>query len=187
VELWNARYRLALAAFLAIASLQLFPFVTYAQNLGQQPATGQAVEGQTAAQPEGTVLNLVNWGRQRYLSGRCRTCRGDGRGLVFTRPQRGTLGGHGCGNARHIRTVACDRVLDSNGTAGVVLAGIALRMKQASGHYMRPLLHVYFIWDPVVDRRIAGKPLKPTGQCLQLVGPEMHRAQSYEEQVMPTE
>ena len=25
------------------------------------PATGQAVQGQTAAQPEGTVLNLVNW------------------------------------------------------------------------------------------------------------------------------
>ena len=33
----------------------------YAQNLGTQPATGQAVQGQTAAQPEGTVLNLVNW------------------------------------------------------------------------------------------------------------------------------
>jgi len=37
------------------------------------------------------------------------------------------------------------------------------RMKEANGHYMRPLLHVYFIWDPVVHRRIAGKPLKPTG------------------------
>jgi len=37
------------------------------------------------------------------------------------------------------------------------------RTKEASGHYMRPLLHVYFIWDPVVFRRIAGKPLKPTG------------------------
>jgi len=31
------------------------------QNLGAAPATGQAVQGQTAAQPEGTVLNLVNW------------------------------------------------------------------------------------------------------------------------------
>jgi len=64
MRLWNcgnARYRLALAAFLVIASLQLFPLITYAQNLGQQPATGQAVQGQTAAQPEGTVLNLVNW------------------------------------------------------------------------------------------------------------------------------
>jgi hypothetical protein len=39
----------------------MFPLVTHAQNLGQQPATGQAVQGQTAAQPEGTVLNLVNW------------------------------------------------------------------------------------------------------------------------------
>jgi hypothetical protein len=37
------------------------------------------------------------------------------------------------------------------------------QMKEANGHYMRPLLHVYFIWDPVVHRRIAGKPLKPTG------------------------
>ena len=57
----TSRHRLVLAALLAVASLQLFPLMTYAQNLGQQPATGQAVQGQTAAQPEGTVLNLVNW------------------------------------------------------------------------------------------------------------------------------
>lgn len=57
----DARHRLAVAGLLAIVSLQLFPLMTYAQNLGQQPATGQAVQGQTAAQPEGTVLNLVNW------------------------------------------------------------------------------------------------------------------------------
>lgn len=57
----NTRCRLALVVLLAIASLHLFPLVIYAQNLGQQPATGQAVQGQTAAQPEGTVLNFVNW------------------------------------------------------------------------------------------------------------------------------
>jgi hypothetical protein len=57
----TTRYRFALGVLLAIVSLQLFPLVTHAQNLGQQPATGQAVQGQTAAQPEGTVLNLVNW------------------------------------------------------------------------------------------------------------------------------
>ena len=57
----NVERRVALVALLAIASLQLFPLATHAQNLGQQPATGQAVPGQTAAQPEGTVLNLVNW------------------------------------------------------------------------------------------------------------------------------
>src|SRR5258708_14344989 len=64
MRLWNCgnlRYRLALAAFLVIASLQLVPLMTYAQNLGQQPATGQAVQGHTAAPPEGTVLILVNW------------------------------------------------------------------------------------------------------------------------------
>lgn len=55
------RQRLALAGLLVIVSLQFMPLVSYAQNLGQQPATGQAVQGQTAAQPEGAVLNLVNW------------------------------------------------------------------------------------------------------------------------------
>src|SRR5690348_5388097 len=55
------RQRLALGGLLVIVSLQLVPLTTYAQNLGQQPATGQAVQGQTAAQPEGAVLNLVNW------------------------------------------------------------------------------------------------------------------------------
>jgi len=57
----DARYRFALVSLLVVVSLQLFPLMSNAQNLGQQPATGQAVQGQTAAQPEGTVLNLVNW------------------------------------------------------------------------------------------------------------------------------
>src|SRR5260370_28849567 len=35
--------------------------VSVAQNLGNAPATGQAVQGQTASQPEGAFLNLVNW------------------------------------------------------------------------------------------------------------------------------
>src|SRR5215469_15952408 len=57
----NARYRIALVSFFVIVLLHLSLLMTHAQNLGQQPATGQAVQGQTAAQPEGTVLNLVNW------------------------------------------------------------------------------------------------------------------------------
>jgi len=56
----DLRHRSALAGLLAIVLLQVSP-ICYAQNLGGQPATGQAVQGQTAAQPEGTVLNLVNW------------------------------------------------------------------------------------------------------------------------------
>lgn len=60
-ECENARHRIAFIGLFLIALLQLFPLTTYAQNLGQSPATGQAVQGQTAAQPEGTVLNLVNW------------------------------------------------------------------------------------------------------------------------------
>ena len=50
----------AVACLVVIVCLQLIS-VGYGQNLGTQPATGQAVQGQTAAQPEGTVLNLVNW------------------------------------------------------------------------------------------------------------------------------
>ncbi|MGD0466736.1 MAG: hypothetical protein ABSA54_00015 [Terriglobales bacterium] len=56
----HRQHQFAFACLIAIVCLQL-TFVCYAQNLGSQPATGQAVQGQTAAQPEGTVLNLVNW------------------------------------------------------------------------------------------------------------------------------
>jgi hypothetical protein len=37
------------------------PAASVAQNLGTAPATGQAVQGQTASQPEGAFLNAVNW------------------------------------------------------------------------------------------------------------------------------
>jgi hypothetical protein len=56
----NLRHRFAFACLLTVVLFQLAP-VSCAQNLGTAPATGQAVQGQTAAQPEGTVLNLVNW------------------------------------------------------------------------------------------------------------------------------
>lgn len=35
--------------------------IVWAQNLGGQPATNVAVQGQTAAQPEGAFLNFINW------------------------------------------------------------------------------------------------------------------------------
>ena len=38
----------------------------------------------------------------------------------------------------------------------------------AGGFYMRPLLHAYLIWDPVLHRRLAGKPLKPKGELFSL-------------------
>lgn len=44
-----------------IILFQLSPMLTHAQNLGGTPATNKAVQGQTAAQPEGAFLNLVNW------------------------------------------------------------------------------------------------------------------------------
>ena len=42
------------------------------------------------------------------------------------------------------------------------------RGKETSACYMRPLLHVYFIWDPVVHHRVSGKPLKPSGNPFNL-------------------
>jgi hypothetical protein len=62
LSIWGKRQqRLVLVFLWTILVLQVFPLVSYAQNLGGAPATGKAVLGQTAAQPEGTVLNLVNW------------------------------------------------------------------------------------------------------------------------------
>lgn len=55
------RPRFALALLLTILVVQAFLLIAAAQNLGGQPASNVAVQGQTAAQPEGTVLNMVNW------------------------------------------------------------------------------------------------------------------------------
>ena len=56
-----------LSRTILIAYLALFLFTTVApvllagQNLGTAPQLGKAVQGQTAAQPEGAFLNLINW------------------------------------------------------------------------------------------------------------------------------
>ena len=44
------------------------------------------------------------------------------------------------------------------------------REKEVNGCYIRPLSHVYFIWDPIVHHRVAGKPLKPAGNPFSLSG-----------------
>lgn len=46
--------------FLALI-VQCSPILLYSQNLGGTPQVNRAVQGQTAAQPEGAFLNLVNW------------------------------------------------------------------------------------------------------------------------------
>lgn len=45
---------------LAIMLLVIVQFVA-AQNLGQNPQFNVAVQGETAAQPEGSFLNFINW------------------------------------------------------------------------------------------------------------------------------
>jgi type IV secretory pathway VirB4 component len=42
------------------------------------------------------------------------------------------------------------------------------RARESASHFRRSLLHVYFIWDPVLHRRIAGKPLKPAADTFSL-------------------
>jgi hypothetical protein len=42
------------------------------------------------------------------------------------------------------------------------------RTKKEAGAYLRPMLHIYFIWDPVLHHRIIGKPLKPQGDIFSL-------------------
>jgi hypothetical protein len=52
--LWAAVWTMTTAPALPAAML-------WAQNLGAAPATNVAVQGETAAQPEGTFLNFINW------------------------------------------------------------------------------------------------------------------------------
>jgi heme/copper-type cytochrome/quinol oxidase subunit 1 len=48
-------------SFLVLIILVQFTPLLIAQNLGSTPQTNKAVQGQTASQPEGAFLNLVNW------------------------------------------------------------------------------------------------------------------------------
>ena len=48
-------------ALLMLVSVQLYPVPSLAQNPGNAPVFNRAVQGQQATQPEGTLLNVVNW------------------------------------------------------------------------------------------------------------------------------
>jgi hypothetical protein len=52
---------MALACLLAITCFQLSPMAAYGQNTGTAPVFNKAVQGQQATQPEGTLLNIINW------------------------------------------------------------------------------------------------------------------------------
>jgi hypothetical protein len=51
----------ALAAAMTIFLVQLCPVLILAQNPGTAPVFNKAVQGQQPTQPEGTLLNVVNW------------------------------------------------------------------------------------------------------------------------------
>jgi hypothetical protein len=59
--LFSRHHQIALGCLLAIACLQLSPLALYGQNTGGKPVFNTAVQGQKATQPEGTLLNIVNW------------------------------------------------------------------------------------------------------------------------------
>jgi hypothetical protein len=59
----------------------------------------------------------------------------------------------------------------SERTEAIVLDDLRVdrwRTKERAGEYMRPLLHAYFIWDPVTHHRLTGRPLKPSGNIFSL-------------------
>ncbi len=61
IEFRSVSQRATWLTLLVIASLQLYPVASRAQNPGSAPVFNRAVQGQQATQPEGTVLNIVNW------------------------------------------------------------------------------------------------------------------------------
>jgi hypothetical protein len=61
LESFSVSQKAICLALLTLASLQLYPVPSLAQNPGSAPVFNKAVQGQQATQPEGTVLNVVNW------------------------------------------------------------------------------------------------------------------------------
>jgi hypothetical protein len=100
---------LLLVSFIGAALVA--PAATVAQNLGAAPATGQAVQGQTASQPEGVFLNAVNLGLHRDLSCRRRHRRCRNRVAVAERTQLAAVRDDRWGSDLRIRHPAADRVL----------------------------------------------------------------------------
>src|SRR5579884_239397 len=61
VKCFNRRAWLIL--WMAVFTIQIFQLLptAHAQDLGSTPALNKTVQGQEATQPEGTLLNLVNF------------------------------------------------------------------------------------------------------------------------------
>lgn len=60
-DLHDRKQRVLVAFIVLVLTLQLVPLLANGQNLGSTPQLNRAVQGQNAAQPEGALLNLVNW------------------------------------------------------------------------------------------------------------------------------
>ena len=61
------------------------------------------------------------------------------------------------------------------------------KRREATGCYMRNLLHVYFIWDPVIHHHLVGKPLQPSERAFSLSAHKCIQRSAYEHQQLATE
>ena len=61
------------------------------------------------------------------------------------------------------------------------------KSRESAGCYLRTLLHVYFIWDPVIHHRLAGKPLKPSERAFRLSTRKCIQRSAYQHQQLVTE
>ena len=59
--------------------------------------------------------------------------------------------------------------------------------RELGGCYMRTLLQVYFIWDPIIHHRVAGKPLKPPGNAFSLSARKCIQRGAHEHHQLVTE
>jgi TraG P-loop domain len=59
--------------------------------------------------------------------------------------------------------------------------------RELMGGYMRTLLHVYFIWDPVMHHHVSGKPLKPSGNVFSFSARKCIQRSAREHQQLVTE
>jgi hypothetical protein len=61
------------------------------------------------------------------------------------------------------------------------------RHRELSGCYMQSLLHVYFIWDPVIHHRVSGKPGRPSGNAFNLSARKCIQRSAHEHRLLVTE
>jgi len=134
IDAEKERRRALLLLFYTLVLVELMFAAAMAQNLGSQPAVNKSVQGQTAAQPEGAFLNLVNW-VGNVIAPVGGALRGDGHCQLHPRTRRCPLGGDRCRASVGFRINAADRVLDFAGPRWSAVEAIG---NDAPENHLRP-------------------------------------------------